>query len=753
MLFADVIVDISHESIDKIFQYKVPERLCDDITIGMKVLIPFGKGNKRINGYVVGLGSETDYEVDKIKEIINIDNNSITIENNLIKLAYYIKDTFGGTINEALKVVLPVKDTVKEKNKRKIVTKADKEVIRYELEANKKKNNTARVRVLEAVLKYGSIDYDYATYQLKITKSVIDYFVSMGLIEVETIVTYRSPFGNINAEDKRFDLNDSQRYIVEDFIKEYDSGIRNTYLIHGVTGSGKTLVFMEMIEHVIAKGKQVIMLIPEIALTYQTVNRFYGRFKDKVSILNSRMSKGERYDQYLRAKNHDISIMIGPRSALFTPFDNIGLIIMDEEHENSYKSENVPKYHAREVAIERARMSGASVVLGSATPSLEAYYRAKKGIYKLYEMTKRANDAVMPKVWIEDMRAELKAKNKSIFSRRLYMLINERLARKEQIMLFINRRGYSGFVSCRSCGYVFKCPHCDISLTYHSTVNDKKYDNNGKLVCHYCGYEQSTADVCPECGSDYIALFGTGTQKIEDYVKRMFPMARVLRMDADTTGKKHGHENILSDFAKGNADILVGTQMIVKGHDFPNVTLVGILAADLSLNTNDYKASERTFQLISQAAGRSGRGEKKGEVVIQTYRPEHYSITSSACNDYVSFYEKEIAYRSFMQYPPVANIMVMLIISKQEEYAEALSEMIASKTETICGEQFEYRLIGPVNATLSKANDYYRKLIYIKSNDYDTLKYIKNNLEKWLLSSKQYSKCNVFFDFNPVNGY
>ena len=547
--------------------------------------------------------------------------------------------------------------------------------------------------------------------------------------------------------------------IADDFCSEYDAGIRKTYLLHGITGSGKTEVYMEMIEHVLAKGKQVILLIPEIALTYQTVMRFYKRFGDRISIMNSRLSKGERFDQYMRAKQGDIDIMIGPRSALFAPFDKLGLIIIDEEHEGSYKSEMPPKYHAREVAIYRASLLGASVVLGSATPSLEAYKRAKDGEYKLYELKERISGAKLPRVYIVDLREELKKKNKSIFSEKLKELIIDRLNKKEQIMLFLNRRGFAGFVSCRSCGHVMKCPHCDVSLTYHYG-RDKQ-----KLVCHYCGYDEEMPNKCPSCGSPYIATFGTGTQKVEEMVKKEFPTARVLRMDMDTTAGKEGHEKILSAFANREADILVGTQMIVKGHDFGNVSLVGILAADLSLYANDYRAAEKTFQLLTQAAGRAGRSKDNGEVVIQTYNPEHYSVTTAAANDYEAFYDREIAFRTMMKYPPVSNILVAFLTSKNDEVVAKAAELFKAAvldykiqmksqidTEDVQVTE-DLEIIGPVKANVAKVNDIYRYVLYMKHMDYNYLKNLKNFMEGFIDYSTIFKGCSVQFDFNPMNSY
>ena len=461
---------------------------------------------------------------------------------------------------------------------------------------------------------------------------------------------YRNPVMRAGERDQQPVLNDQQRRIVDTVTGDYRQGIRKTYLIHGVTGSGKTEVYMGIIEKVIAEHKQVIVLIPEIALTFQTVSRFYRRFGERVSVMHSRLSQGEKFDQFERAKAGEIDIMIGPRSALFTPFEHLGLIVIDEEHETSYQSEMPPKYHAREVAVHRASMVGASVILGSATPSLESYYRAQKGRYTLFTLTKRAGGASLPKVWVTDLREELERKNRSIFGGKLMELMQDRLAKKEQIILFLNRRGYAGSVSCRKCGEVIKCPHCSVSMTAHM-----RYGRLEHLVCHYCGYQATMPALCPKCRSRYIGTFGIGTQKVEQLVRERFPQARVLRMDADTTTGKEGHEKILRDFAAGSADILIGTQMIVKGHDFPNVTLVGILAADLSLNVGDFRAAERTYQLLAQAAGRAGRGEKPGDVVLQTYQPEHYSIVSAAKQDYLGFYEQELIQRQILHYPPVST--------------------------------------------------------------------------------------------------
>jgi primosomal protein N' (replication factor Y) len=548
-------------------------------------------------------------------------------------------------------------------------------------------------------------------------------------------------------------LNAAQQSVVDAIEGDIAAGLRNTYLIKGVTGSGKTEVYMELIAHCIQSGRQAIVLIPEIALTYQTVMRFFARFGNRVSIINSRLSNGERYDQFERAKNGDIDIMIGPRSALFTPFSNLGLIIIDEEHENSYKSESVPRYHAREVAIEYARMSDAIVVLGSATPSVDSFYKAKTGVYRLLELDKRVDDRPLPKCEVVDLRQELREGNRSILSTRLQELMEERLLNGQQTMLFLNRRGKSAFMSCRACGFVVKCPHCDVSLSEHS---------GGVMVCHYCGYRQPVPKVCPSCGSKYISGFKAGTQKIEAMVAKRFPQARILRMDYDTTRAKDAYEKILQAFSNHEADILIGTQMIVKGHDFSNVTLVGVLAADMSLHVNDFHAAERTFALLTQAAGRAGRGKLPGNVVIQTYDPDHYAIRTAKEQDYEAFYDKEIEYRRLMHYPPVWNMLLVHVTSPDESECASMSQQvydIASQMISHADEnqspddRHQIQLIGPADATIAKVNDIYRKVIYMKTSDYAALISIKDGIEQAVKADTAMKHANISFDFNPMSGF
>lgn len=748
--YANIIIDIVHEDLDKTFQYKIPEHLSDKIQLGMEVKVPFGKGNRLIKGYVVMLTDKPEFEVSKIKEIKEINYQSLQIESKQIQLAGWIKEHYGATMIQSLKTVIPIKQKIKSKEKKFVILLLEESVAREKLESFKKKHFVAKARLLEALLQESTVSYELLVKKLNISPAVLKAFSNEKMIKIESESYYRNPVKEILQIKDEIELNQEQTQVVEGIWKDYQQGIRNTYLLHGVTGSGKTEVYMELITRVIKEGKQAIVLIPEISLTFQTVTRFYHRFGNRVSIMNSRLSQGEKYDQMMRAKNNDIDIMIGPRSALFTPFHNLGIIIIDEEHEASYKSETMPRYHARETAVQWAKMLNASVVLGSATPSIESYYRALNGEYSLYQLDNRVEERELPTVYTIDLREELREGNRSILSRKLQDLIEERLQKKQQIILFLNRRGFAGFVSCRSCGHVMKCPHCDVSLTVH---------NNGQLVCHYCGYQEPQVSQCPNCGSPYIGGFKAGTQKIETLVKERYPQARVLRMDMDTTKTKEGHEKILSAFANYEADILIGTQMIVKGHDFPNVTLVGILAADLSLHTADYRSGERTFQLLTQASGRAGRGEEKGEVVIQTYTPEHYSILAAAKQDYGEFYQKEIIYRSLMSYPPVSNLMVIMITSLEQEKAQDFSEMLKRMIEDMEKNLFDkqeknfnsLQVIGPADATISKVNDRYQKVIYVKANQYETLVKIKDMLEDVIDTKEQKKFVNVQFDFNPMN--
>ena len=715
--YADIIIDISAPTLDRSFQYEIPAELRELAEVGSPVLVPFGNAKKPKRGYIVGLSDEPKVAREKIKPIADIPERDLSIEDSLVALAYRIKRRYGGSLYDALRTVIPSRQKIAAVPKRKVRRTVTKERLAEMLEQVSRRE-TAKARLYGALLDTEEIPYELVTGKLKITKAALDKAQDEGILTVaELSDTENEPGAGLAVT-----LNDEQRNAADTIANSLGKG--GVFVLHGITGSGKTEVYLSVIERTLAAGKQVIVLIPEIALTYQTVLRFYRCFGDRVAFVHSKMPAGERYRMRERAKEGRISIMIGPRSALFTPFPDLGLIIVDEEHENSYRSELTPRYHAVDVAVERARMCGATVVLGSATPSLETYYRCEQGEYTLLTLSKRAKDgAVLPKSEIVDLREELREKNFSVISRRLRAAIVDRLAKHEQVMLFLNRRGYAGFVSCRSCGYIAQCPHCDISLTYH---------NDGTLRCHYCGYRVPYQKACPECGSQYFLPFGkSGTQKIEELVEKEFPNARVLRMDADTTKAADDYEAILSEFAEGRGDILIGTQMIVKGHDFPNVTLVGALAADLSLGVAEYSCAERTFDLLAQAAGRAGRDRIPGEVIIQTYRPDHYAITAAAASDYRAFYETEIRYRRSFGYPPVRHMLTIVGGHRREDTLEKAMGELAAKAREVA-ETAGAVVIGPALPQMHKKNDMFFRVIYVKSADIELLIAAKDAAEQWM---------------------
>lgn len=748
--YADVIVDISHESVDKPFTYRIPEEFSPKPEIGMSVLVPFGKGNKLRQGYVIGFREKISFEESKVKEIVGVAAEDAGASVILVRLAAWIREQYGSTMIAALKTVLPARQKKRNLEKKEICRLLSKEETGALAKRCLEKHRPAMARLLFALEKQERLPFYLVKEKLHISPATIAALEKQGAVLLEKQRVYRNPLGDSirSAGEKsifgreRPPLSSMQQRIVDSILQDYDAGVRKTYLIHGITGSGKTEVYMNLIEGCLDRGRQAIVLIPEIALTYQTVVRFLGRFGDRVSILHSSLSAGEKYDQCERAKNGDIDVIIGPRSALFTPFANVGLIVIDEEHEPSYKSETMPKYHARETAVYLASLHRASVVLGSATPSLESYYRARKGEYGFFQMKERLTGNVLPRVYPVDLRRELREGNRSIFSRRLQELIADRLEKEEQIMLFLNRRGMAGFVSCRSCGHVMKCPHCSVSLSEH---------RDGKLVCHYCGYEEPAVRNCPSCGSRYILGFRAGTEAVEEKLHQMYPKARVLRMDGDTTKKKDSYEKILSAFADREADILLGTQMIVKGHDFPAVTLVGILAADMSLSAGDFRAAERTFQLLTQAAGRAGRGEAAGEVVIQTYQPEHYSIIHASDQDYESFYEEEILYREIGGYPPAGHMLAVLVTGKEQERAKNTTEELAALARREATDK-KLAVLGPGSASLAKLSDSYRFVFYLKSEDVKKLAALRERMEEYIQSLQNRSE-QVQFDVDPMNGY
>lgn len=738
MIYADIIIDISSDKLDRSFQYKVPERLEQEIKVGMVVSIPFGNASQLRKGYVTGFSKEPKIASGKLKEICEICSGEETTESRLIALAAWMKENYGSTMIQALKTVLPIQEKIKAKERRYICLNISEDE-GYQILADLEKTRfRARTRLLKELLEKKRLDSAQASKKLGATSAVIKKMQEQGIIRIEYDEILRNSMdtSDIPAENQML-LTQEQEIAVQQIREEWEKQSPRPVLIEGVTGSGKTQVYMKLIEWTISRGEQAIVLIPEIALTYQTVRRFYARFGDKVSVINSRQSQGERYDQFKRAKRGKVQVMIGPRSALFTPFGNLGLIVIDEEHEPSYKSERSPRYHARETAIKRAELEHARVVLGSATPSVEAYSQAKKGAYGLVRLNARYGSRPMPQVSIVDLREELKAGNRSVLSRELREKMKARFEKKEQVMLFLNRRGYAGFVSCRSCGQVMKCPHCDVALSEH---------NNDRLLCHYCGYETRKPQACPVCGSPYIGGFKAGTQQIEKVVRETFPGVHTLRMDFDTTRTKGSYEKILASFAKHEADVLIGTQMIVKGHDFPDVTLVGVVAADLSLNAEDYRCAERTFQLLCQAAGRGGRGEKPGEAVIQTYQPDHYSIQAAAVQDYQAFYEEEMSYRMLLDYPPAAHMLAVLGSGPEDELLVQAMHYLKLYVQRIYKKN-DLHVIGPAYAAVGKVKDIYRQVIYLKHEDYQILVWIKDQLEKYIEINSGFRKLYIQFDF------
>ena len=740
-LYADVIIDISHSRLDRTYQYRIPVQLQETLEPGNVVEVPFGRGDKTTKGYVLRITDHASCPEEKLKSISRVETTLAGAQSRLTALALWMRDYYGSTTVQALRTVLPFRQKAPEKQKKTVTLKLPKEEAKKKLAWYREKHQKARARLLEALLEEAVLPQEIVTGSLKITLPTLRAMEGQGVLACETEQVYRTPallagLRRQEMDPPSFILTEEQQRIIRTIGEEWDFADGKEYLIYGITGSGKTAVYMELIAEALKKGQQAILLIPEIALTYQNVLRFYRRFGERISVLHSKLSLSERYDQFERAKAGEIDVMIGPRSALFTPFSNLGIIIIDEEHESSYQSETAPRYDARETARKRIQLEHARLVLGSATPSLETFYRAKTGGSTLFTMTQRPSGGKMPQVFLTDMREELREGNRSILSREMYTKIAERLERKEQVILFLNRRGYSGFVSCRSCGHVMKCPHCDVSLSLHK---------NGRLICHYCGYEQDAVTKCPECGSPYISGFKVGTQQIEELIKREFPDAGVLRMDADTTRGKDGHAEILRAFGKQEADILVGTQMIVKGHDFPQVTLVGILAADLSLNVSDFQASERTFQLLVQAAGRAGRGSREGEVVIQTYTPDHYALLCAAKQDYLSFYEQEMRFRQLSGYPPAGAMMAVHCSSEDRQKLEVAAGYLAKFIRQAAG-RCKASVIGPADEPVAKINDVYRKALYIKHADGRILTAVKNVVEQYIEINTGFQDIRIQFE-------
>lgn len=763
LLIAEVIVDVSTYHVDRPFDYQVPPEWVNVIEKGCRVKVPFGPRN--VLGFVVGLKTETAVPLNKLKSITQILDMEPVLTAELLQMAKWLKNHTICYEIDALQVMLPSALRAKYEKIIKIHEAQDlpnevqvifgkrqqvnfKEFERADLlpllkqlvaenkvtieNVVKQQGQVKEIRMVKIIEEPKVIEkaLEQSTRAVKqrlllewmgkhlgevlspqqiceeagISSSVLEGVIDKGAAQFIQEEVYRDPFTKEVARTHALQLTDEQQVALQAIIATMEQQQAQTFLLHGVTGSGKTEVYLQAIQKVLDEGKEAIMLVPEISLTPQMTERFRSRFGEMVAVMHSGLSVGEKYDEWRKIQQGKVSVVVGARSAIFAPFTNIGLIILDEEHESTYKQEDSPRYHARDVAIWRSEYYNCPVILGSATPGLESFARAKKGVYTLLSLKLRALHQSLPTVFIADMREELRQGNRSMFSQSLIEAIRLRLEKKEQMVLFLNRRGYSSFVLCRDCGTVVQCPNCDISLTYHRTTE--------KLKCHYCGYEEHVPQICPQCQSDHIRYFGTGTQKVEEELFKLFPEARVLRMDVDTTKHKGAHEEILGVFGEGQADILLGTQMIAKGLDFPNITLVGVLSADTSLHLPDYRAAERTFQLLTQVSGRAGRHDKPGEVIIQTYTPEHYAIELAKTQDYEPFYEREMFLRRRSSYPPYYYVALVQIshedVMMAAEYAGRMADWLRGNLSN------QVAIIGPTTASIARLQNRYRYQCLIK---------------------------------------
>lgn len=725
-MYLGIIVNNEAVKVDKIFTYKVPERLYNKVKKGRMVTVPFGNGNKKIYGFIVDIFYNIDDSA-KLKEVIDIDDNIEFLTEENIRLIETMRKKYLCTYLECIKVMIPngitKGTTFKTKN---CIILGNPLTEKY-----KKEEYINIVRFIEE--NNGVYNKSELTSEFNLSLSRINTLIKYEFLKVKKTIVNRYNKDTYKMYKEKI-LNPAQQKCVDTILL---NSCNNKFLIHGITGSGKTEIYMNLVKEMIKQNKDSIILIPEIALTPQMVERFKGRFGRDVAIFHSRLSVGERFDEWMRVKMGNVKVAIGARSAIFLPFSNLGLIVIDEEHETSYKSDSDPKYHVRDIASFKSEIEGCKVVLGSATPSIETYYKATQGEYDIITLNHRADGANLPTIEIVDMRQELKDGNKSMFSRRLQEEMFSCLEKKEQAIMFLNRRGYSTFVSCRECGYVFKCSNCDISLTYH---------NDDNLTCHYCGAKQKALKTCPKCKSKYVKYFGVGTEQLEQSVKRTFLDSKPLRMDFDTTRGKDSYERIYRDFAAKRYNVLIGTQMIAKGLDFKDVTLVGIIAADLSLNLPDYRAAEKTFQLITQVAGRAGRGDKAGKVILQTYNPENYSIIYAAENNYKSFYEEEIIIRKLRDYPPFSKILCINLSSENEENLIKCIQNLADKIRIKNYESDKIELLGPCPCGVSKIKNLYRWQIILKGQfDDDYAMDIKNLVYEQI----NYKNIRIGIDINP----
>lgn len=748
-MVAEIILNSNAKELNRVFDYNIPETMVYKAMVGSRVFVQFGNRKQLEEGFIIGIKESSEFKLKSIEKIVN--ENGLTEEK--VELAKWMARRYFCNISECIKLMLPpgtttkiIENRIKEKNEN-FVTIIDEEVVESDIEEDKFKS-AKQVRILKFLLDNGETNLADLLLFTDTTRDAVKALEKKNYITIEKKHVERNPFFHkVERQSKKLEFTEEQQNAYNEISDKMDKNKYEEYLIYGVTGSGKTEIYLQLIEKALNNNKTSIMLVPEISLTPQTVDRFIARFgEENIAVLHSKLSIGERFDQWNKIKSGQAKIVIGARSAIFAPVQNLGIIIIDEEHDSSYKSESTPRYNAKDVARYLCYESNIPLVLGSATPDTGSLYRTMKKQSVLLRLNKRANNAKLPEIEVVDLREELSKKNKSMLSEKLQESIKENLENKKQTILFLNRRGFSTFVMCRDCGYTAKCKNCDITLTYHKSTN--------KLKCHYCGYETKVITKCPECGSENIRYFGTGTQKLESEINTLFPEAKTIRMDVDTVTKKNSHEKILTDFKENKADILIGTQMVVKGHHFPNVTLVGVIAADGSLNMNDYRANEITFQILTQVAGRAGRGEDAGKVIIQTYNPDSFTIECVKQQNEEMFYNTEMRLRKQLKYPPFCDIIVIGVSSKDEQItmkvAQSLHKYLKDRVEN---ENIGIMLYKALPAPIDKIKNKYRWRILIKCKfGEDIIDLMNNTMEK--AQSIKYCKngdANISIDVNPTN--
>ena len=741
--YAGVVVDLPVKAVDRPFDYKIPDKLQGKISIGSHVLVPFG--GRKLEGFVIELKDRP--EIGEVKEIARLLHDYPLFDAKMLELMLWIADYYQSVLITVIKTAIPngvVGNKVETKTERIVRLNVGVDEGWKLVEHLSAKRAIKQAQVIEYLLAHpeAQLTSTALSREVETVSSTVAALEAKGLLFYHEVAVARDPYAATHyAPAKPFRPNFHQHLAIEEITRAMREGQGTTILLKGVTGSGKTEVYLQSIAEALTIGKDAIVLVPEIALTPQTVERFKSRFGDNVAVLHSQLSLGERYDEWQRIYRGAVKIVVGARSAIFAPFQNLGLIIIDEEHETSYKQSDQLKYHARDVAIQRAKLSGAVTVLGSATPAVESFYKSVIGEYKLVALPERVNMRPLPPVAVVDMRMELKKGNRTIFSKKLDEAIEERLAAKKQVILFLNRRGFANFVLCRECGYVIRCKHCDVSLTYHAETQ--------MLQCHYCDYSEEPPKICPGCGSHLIKYFGIGTEQVEQFARERYPKARIVRMDVDTTRRKGAHDKILQAFRNKEIDILIGTQMIAKGHDFPEVTLVGVVLADIALHFPDFRSGERTFQLLTQVAGRTGRGQEPGEVIVQTYSPEHYAIKAAEHHDYDIFFHEEIGYRKEILQPPLSQLINIVLSDESEELVIAEAHRLANLLNQGIYEVAGIEILGPAQAPLAKVRGKFRWQIILKSREGEVLRRIcREIMTKYYQEQK--STVTVTVDVDPL---